>query len=69
MIDFRNARVKDHSALEAIDLLADRYAQAKGMIGVNMQEDPLYHPADIFNFVLLIFPLFITPFALRYRRV
>ena len=27
VIDFRNARVKDHSALEAIDLLAERYTQ------------------------------------------
>nr|WP_273121460.1 hypothetical protein [Ferrovum myxofaciens] len=66
VIDFKNARVKDHSALEAIDLLAARYAQrgkklhlrhlspdclellnkAKGMIEVNVLEDPLYHPAD-----------------------
>lgn len=66
VIDFRNARVKDHSALEAIDLLAERYTQtgktlhlrhlspdclelldkAKGMIEVNLLEDPLYHPAD-----------------------
>lgn len=27
VIDFRNARVKDHSALEAIDMLAERYSQ------------------------------------------
>ena len=27
VIDFKNARVKDHSALEAIDLLAERYTQ------------------------------------------
>jgi len=27
VIDFRNAQVKDHSALEAIDLLAERYTQ------------------------------------------
>lgn len=27
VIDFRNARVKDHSALEAIDTLAERYTQ------------------------------------------
>lgn len=27
VIDFKNARVKDHSALEAIDMLADRYKQ------------------------------------------
>lgn len=66
VIDFRNARVKDHSALEAIDTLAERYAQlgkklhlrhlspdcfellgkARGMIEVNVLEDPLYHPAD-----------------------
>jgi sulfate permease, SulP family len=66
VIDFRNARVKDHSALEVIDLLAERYTQAgkklhlrhlspdclelldkaKGMIEVNVLEDPLYHPAD-----------------------
>ncbi|MEO6423203.1 MAG: SulP family inorganic anion transporter [Candidatus Nitrotoga sp.] len=66
VIDFKNARVKDHSALEAIDLLAERYTQlgkrlhlrhlspdclelldkAKGMIVVNVLEDPLYHPAD-----------------------
>jgi len=66
VIEFRNARVKDHSALEAIDLLAERYTQAgkklhlrhlspdclelldkaKGMIEVNVLEDPLYHPAD-----------------------
>ena len=66
VIGFRNARVKDHSALEAIDLLAERYTQAgkklhlrhlspdclelldktKGMIEVNVLEDPLYHPAD-----------------------
>jgi SulP family sulfate permease len=66
VIDFRNARVKDHSAIEAIDSLAERYSQlgkklhlrhlspdclelldkAKGMIEVNVLEDPLYHPAD-----------------------
>jgi SulP family sulfate permease len=66
VIDFKNARVKDHSALEAIDLLAVRYSnlgkrlhlrhlspdclelldKAKGMIEVNVLEDPLYHPAD-----------------------
>ncbi|HCI14135.1 MAG TPA: sodium-independent anion transporter, partial [Gallionellaceae bacterium] len=27
VIDFKNARVKDHSALEAIDMLAERYTQ------------------------------------------
>jgi len=66
VIDFRNARVKDHSGLEAIDQLAERYTQlgkklhlrhlspdclelldrAKGMIEVNVLEDPIYHPAD-----------------------
>ncbi len=66
VIDFKHARVKDHSALEAIDLLAERYTQlgktlhlrhlspdclelldkARGMIEVNVLEDPLYHPAD-----------------------
>jgi len=66
VIDFKNAQVKDHSALEAIDLLAERYTQqgkklhlrhlspdclelldkAKGMIEVNVLEDPTYHPAD-----------------------
>ena len=66
VIDFKNARVKDHSALEAIDLLAERYLRlgkklhlrhlspdclellekARGMIEVNVLEDPFYHPAD-----------------------
>jgi len=66
VIDFRNARVKDHSGLEAIDQLAERYTQlgkklhlrhlspdclelldkARGMVEVNVLEDPLYHPAD-----------------------
>ncbi|MDX8380141.1 MAG: SulP family inorganic anion transporter [Gallionella sp.] len=66
VIDFKNARVKDHSALEAIDMLAERYSKlnktlhlrhlspdclelldkARGMIEVNVLEDPLYHPAD-----------------------
>ncbi|HCI12982.1 MAG TPA: sodium-independent anion transporter [Gallionellaceae bacterium] len=66
VIDFKNARVKDHSGLEAIDQLAERYTQlgkklhlrhlspdclelldkAKGMIEVNVLEDPHYHPAD-----------------------
>jgi len=66
VIDFKHARVKDHSGLEAIDQLADRYTQlgkklhlrhlspdclelldkAKGMVEVNVLEDPLYHPAD-----------------------
>jgi SulP family sulfate permease len=66
VIDFRDARVVDHSALEAIDQLAQRYQQAgkklhlkhlsadcvellnkaKGMIEVNVLEDPRYHVAD-----------------------
>ncbi|MCK9201435.1 MAG: SulP family inorganic anion transporter [Gallionella sp.] len=66
VIDFKHARVKDHSGLEAIDQLAERYTQlgkklhlrhlspdclellgkAKGMIEVNVLEDPHYHPAD-----------------------
>lgn len=66
IIDFKNAYVKHHSALEAIDMLAERYTllgkklhlrhlspdylelldKAKGMIEVNVLEDPLYHPAD-----------------------
>ena len=66
IIDFREAKVMDHSALAAIDSLALRYQtagktlhlrhlspdclelldQAKGMIEVNMLEDPRYHIAD-----------------------
>ncbi len=66
VIDFRNARVKDHSGLDAIDQLAERYARlgkklhlrhlspdclellgrARGMMEVNVLEDPIYHPAD-----------------------
>jgi sulfate permease, SulP family len=66
IIDFRNAKVMDHSALAAIDALAIRYQstgrklhlrhlspdclelldQAKGMIEVNVLEDPRYHIAD-----------------------
>ncbi|GAB4116623.1 MAG: SulP family inorganic anion transporter [Sideroxydans sp.] len=66
VIDFRNARVKDHSGLEAIDQLAEQYTRlgkklhlrhlspdclelldkAKGMVEVNVLEDPNYHPAD-----------------------
>jgi SulP family sulfate permease len=65
-IDFKNARVADHSALAAIDTLAERYQsagkklhlkhlspdclelldKAKGMIEVNVVEDPKYHIAD-----------------------
>ncbi|WP_223468268.1 SulP family inorganic anion transporter [Massilia soli] len=66
VIEFRRARVVDHSAIQAIDALADRYRQAgkrlhlrhlspdcrevletaKGMIEVNLLEDPRYHVAD-----------------------
>lgn len=66
VIDFKFARVKDHSAINAIDALAERYTQAgkklhlrhlspdclelldkaKGMIEINVLEDPRYHPAD-----------------------
>ncbi len=65
-IDFKNAKVADHSALAAIDALAERYQaagkklhlkhlsqdclelldKAKGMIEVNVLEDPKYHIAD-----------------------
>jgi SulP family sulfate permease len=66
IIEFRRARVVDHSALEAIDNLAERYQElgkrlhlrhlspdcldvlerAKGMVEVNVLEDPHYHIAD-----------------------
>jgi SulP family sulfate permease len=66
VIDFKNAKVVDHSALAAIDELALRYQtagkklhlkhlssdclelldNAKGMIEVNVMEDPKYHIAD-----------------------
>ena len=66
VIEFRKARVVDHSAIQAIDALAERYRQAgkrlhlrhlsadcrevlenaKGMIEVNVLEDPRYHVAD-----------------------
>ena len=66
VIDFKNAKVVDHSALAAIDALAVRYQSAgkklhlrhlspdclelldnaKGMIEVNVLEDPKYHVAD-----------------------
>ncbi|MFM2007711.1 MAG: hypothetical protein RLZZ09_3366 [Pseudomonadota bacterium] len=66
IIEFRRARVMDHSALEAIDNLAERYQElgkrlhlrhlspdcldvlerAKGMVEVNVLEDPHYHIAD-----------------------
>ncbi len=65
-IDFKNAKVVDHSALAAIDSLAERYQsagkkphlkhlsqdclefvdKAKGMIEVNVIEDPKCHIAD-----------------------
>lgn len=65
-IDFKNSKVVDHSALAAIDALAERYQslgkqlhlkhlspdclelldKAKGMIEVNVLEDPRYHIAD-----------------------
>lgn len=66
VIDFKDAKVVDHSALEAIDALAAKYVavgktlhlkhlspdclellgNAKGMIEVNLLEDPTYHIAD-----------------------
>jgi SulP family sulfate permease len=66
MIDFKDAKVVDHSALEAIDALAAKYVaagktlhlkhlspdcleildNAKGMVEVNVLEDPTYHIAD-----------------------
>lgn len=66
VIDFKNAKVVDHSALAAIDGLALKYLtagkklhlkhlspdclelldNAKGMIEVNLLEDPKYHIAD-----------------------
>jgi len=66
VIDFKDAKVVDHSALEAIDALAAKYMatgkilklkhlspdctelleNAKGMIQVNVLEDPTYHVAD-----------------------
>jgi SulP family sulfate permease len=66
VIEFRRARVVDHSAIQAIDALAERYKQAgknlhlrhlspdcmevlekaKGMIEVNVLEDPRYRIAD-----------------------
>lgn len=66
VIDFKNAKVVDHSALEAIDALAAKYIaagkvlhlkhlspdcleildNAKGMVEVNVLEDPTYHIAD-----------------------
>lgn len=66
VIDFADARVMDHSAIVAIDNLAEKYSQlgktlhlrhlspdckelltkARGMVEVNVMEDPHYHPAD-----------------------
>jgi sulfate permease, SulP family len=66
VIDFKDAKVVDHSALEAIDALAAKYVaegktlhlkhlspdcleileNAKGMVEVNVLEDPTYHIAD-----------------------
>jgi sulfate permease, SulP family len=66
VIDFKNAKVVDHSAIEAIDALAAKYTaegktlhlkhlsadcleildNAKGMVEVNVLEDPNYHIAD-----------------------
>ena len=65
-IDFGNSRVLDHSAIQAIDKLAERYKRvgktlhlqhlsaecrllletAKGLVEVNLLEDPTYHVAD-----------------------
>jgi sulfate permease, SulP family len=66
VIEFRRARVVDHSAIQPIDALAERYRaagkrlhlrhlspdcrellqNARGMIEVNLQEDPRYRIAD-----------------------
>ncbi len=66
VIDFKNAKVVDHSAIEAIDALAAKYTaegktlhlkhlspdcleildNAKGMVEINVLEDPNYHIAD-----------------------
>ncbi|MEM8593843.1 MAG: SulP family inorganic anion transporter [Pseudomonadota bacterium] len=66
VIDFLNATVNDHSGLEAIDVLAERYknsgkklhllhlspdcqrllTKAKGLVKVNVIEDPKYFVAD-----------------------
>lgn len=66
VIDFKQAKVVDHSALAAIDALAERYQsagkqlhlkhlsqdclelldKAKGMVEINVLEDPKYHIAD-----------------------
>lgn len=66
VVEFRRAKVVDHSAIQAIDALAERYRnagkrlhlrhlsadcldvveKARGMIEVNVLEDPRYHIAD-----------------------
>jgi SulP family sulfate permease len=66
VIDFLHARVVDHSAIQAIDALAERYRllgkrlhlrhlspdcrelldKARGMVEVNLVEDPRYRVAD-----------------------
>ena len=65
-VDFENSQVMDHSAIQAIDKLAERYKKAgkilhlkhlspecrlllktaKGLVEVNVLEDPKYHVAD-----------------------
>ena len=65
-VDFGNSRVMDHSAIQAIDKLAERYKKAgkvlhlkhlspecrmllktaRGLVEVNVLEDPTYHVAD-----------------------
>jgi SulP family sulfate permease len=65
-VDFENSQVMDHSAIQAIDKLADRYKKsgktlhlihlsaecklllktARGLVEVNVLEDPKYHVAD-----------------------
>jgi len=65
-IDFNNSKVMDHSAIKAIDQLAERYHNAgkilhlihlsvecklllktaRGLVEVNVLEDPIYHVAD-----------------------
>lgn len=65
-VDFENSRVMDHSAIKAIDKLAERYQKAgkilhlkhlsrecrlllktaKGLVDVNVLEDPKYHVVD-----------------------
>jgi SulP family sulfate permease len=66
VLEFRGARVADHSAIQAIDSLSDRYRtlgkrlhlrhlspdcqallhNARGMIEVNLEDDPRYRVAD-----------------------